>query len=365
MSAPWVRALNINPRSYEATPLKTFKGPPQRVLRFGPNPLGSRTARCVMQDRWRLLHYGSSLSSAALETLFEDTIWWIVLLATWANGGSSSLDYDLLSASELMNSPGRMYVGRLDSSGLNGFGYFHEDLHSVISSLTGELNPLLHFLERTSITSRALVWMMDSAAAFFAIDRGRQSLSSAALESLFEDTIWWIIVLLATWANGESSSVDYDISSASELIDSPERLHVGQSHSSGLDGFGYFHGDLHSVDSRAHGVSVRWPYGYPPESSLTGDLNQLLHFLERTPITSCVLVWVMDSAAAVFAIDRGKVSTQRDFDLLSKAYALAYVKRIQLLVLWVPREWISTADTLSHLSHLLNRSTTEGVFGTD
>ena len=190
------------------------------------------------------------------------------------------------------------------------------------------------------------------------------ALSSAGLETLFDDTHWWI-VLLTTWANDESSSLDYDILSASELIDTPGRLHIGQSDSSGLDGFGYFHGDLHSVDSHAHWVSVRWPYGYLPESSLTGELNPLLHFLERTPITSCVLVWVMDSAAAVFAIDRGKVSTQRDFELLSKAYALADVKRIQLLALWVPRELNSTADTLSHLSHLLNRSTTEGVFGTE
>ena len=117
---------------------------------------------------------------------------------------------------------------------------------------------------------------------------------ASALSRIILDSQWWLR-LLDCWAEDSHSSIDYEILSASELEADLWSIYVGQSDSSGLDGFGYFHGYLSSTHPMRW-LSAQWPGGVLPPSSLYGELYSLFYFLSSTTLSS--LLFFLDGAHA-------------------------------------------------------------------
>ena len=90
-------------------------------------------------------------------------------------------------------------------------------------------------------------------------------------------------------------------------------------------------------------------------------MKALLHFLMHTDIHDLVLVWVTDSLAAAWSVNKGRCHEELGLITLTAILTLCDDKKIILVALWVPREHNEYADYLSHLAVYLNRSEVRGT----
>ena len=123
-----------------------------------------------------------------------------------------------------------------------------------------------------------------------------------------------------------------------------------QSDASGVDGFGFFYGTID--DDNPSFVSRSFPATQSRRSSHALELAALASFLQFDATPNCLLVWVTDSSAGVWSVNKGRCHVEED---LLQILTIADDRRIQLLALLVPREINQSADYLSHLSYMLNR----------
>ena len=131
-----------------------------------------------------------------------------------------------------------------------------------------------------------------------------------------------------------------------------------QSDASGPHGFGYLQGALN--DKNPEYYSAVWDTDYLFHSSHDGELQALKHFVEETFIREKFVVWVSDSLAAVWSINKGRSRALISLETVERILGNCDSKGLLLVGLWVPREYNQTADYLSHLAFVLNRSETKG-----
>jgi len=185
----------------------------------------------------------------------------------------------------------------------------------------------------------------------------RNNLSLVLRLKLIEDTQWWISVL-NTWSQAEVSNREYPIMSSSRLLNEADLIWVVQSDASGPHGFGYFWGSLDGDNPKYY--SAQWDDQIGFGSSHDGELQALKHFVENTIIREKVLVWISDCLAAVWSINKGRSHAEISLATIERILEHCDRKGLQLLGLWVPREYNQLADYLSHFSFISNRSEVEG-----
>ena len=264
----------------------------------------------------------------------------LVFLGVLIDTVSMTLRFDSLSAKSFSVQL-RLYVSWIESG---------RDLScSLVSHVAGKLNWFAEVVQAGRLHIRSW-WVYHKYGSHIHADAKRK---------LLQDSAWWLR-LLDYWGDESHSPIDYEILSASELEADPMSIYVGQSDSSGIDGFGFFHGYLSST-SPLLWYSAKWPDGRLPPSSLHGELYALYHFLSATQLTSLVLIWIFDSSGATFAVNKGRAAQPHDHDLLAFILDVCDQRRIQIVALWVPRTLNTFADHLSHLAHLLDRPDAHGT----
>ena len=194
-------------------------------------------------------------------------------------------------------------------------------------------------------------------ASWWAYSHHGARISPSIRRRLIEDTRWWIETIGA-WAEGQLSGYEYPILSASEMMAKEDLIHIVQSDASGTDGFGYFYGTRKEKNPAY--VSHKYSGAH---SSHFIELLALLYFLLDVGYHRCIVLWISDSESAVWSVNKGNCKSEASRRCLSDILMICDIYKIQLAALWVPREENCLADYLSHLSHLLNRDSTEGRIG--
>ena len=174
-------------------------------------------------------------------------------------------------------------------------------------------------------------------------------LSSPLRARLLFDTAWWIDVLLQ-WSEARNAPQQFPLLATHTFRTDPHRIHVVVSDASGPDGFGYFFGPISSNTPEFR--AFRWDATYFFVNSHSSELTALLHFLERTDVRSCLLLWVSDSQSAVYGVNNGTCRPEEGLAVLARILTLCDSHGIVLIAFWVPRESNRISDYLSHLSHI-------------
>jgi hypothetical protein len=188
-----------------------------------------------------------------------------------------------------------------------------------------------------------------------------------------EDLKWWRIKL-NFWKEGGSGCC-YPVLNKSTL-DRPGAISLLVSDWSGPDGFGGLSGDLHDPDPRV--FSNRHPELHVKDSSFVGELKVLLHDLKHDlelaasshpsgnasppPLPPILKLFVTDNEAAAFALNKGTCFDDIGNAVLEEIFELANTLRLPLLAVFLPREYNTIADDLSHFAHLMNVTKFEGRF---
>lgn len=217
----------------------------------------------------------------------------------------------------------------------------------AIRSVAGSLNWYSEVLQSGRLHLRS--WWL------YSIHRSR--ITPAIRRKLLVDTQWWVDVL-DEWGIEGVTGKEYPIFSASELLSDPKKICLVQSDASGDDGFGYYFGPIDSEEPSFH--SQVWDGNYFFQSSHNGELQALRCFLLRELLKNSVLVWISDSLAAVWSVNKGRCHADVSMSTLEEILYICDEQRIQILAVWVPREENELADYLSHLSHSMSRSSVGG-----
>jgi len=121
-----------------------------------------QSGRLHLRSWWLYVKYRNRLSPVWRHKLLKDSRWWIEQLEAWSNKGVSGIEYPIVSAEELLSNPESICMMASDASGTDGFGYYWGNIDSddfsvyakrwggkyeFVSSHTGELQALRHFLE--------------------------------------------------------------------------------------------------------------------------------------------------------------------------------------------------------------------------
>ena len=171
---------------------------------------------------------------------------------------------------------------------------------------------------------------------------------------------WWIKTLDA-WAKDSNSKGQYPILSGSELLQSPHTIELCQSDASGTDGFGFVSSTLDAIDF--DWFSTRWA-AYKlglPKSSHEAEIRALHSFLMNKEHNGVkLIIWITDSESGCYSINRANCKDPNAFPLLVDIYNRCDEIGVQLVALWVPREFNNLTDHLSHLASLLCRDSVEG-----
>ena len=131
------------------------------------------------------------------------------------------------------------------------------------------------------------------------------------------------------------------------------------SDASGIDGFGYYWGNIDAEDFSVY--AKKWGGKYEFVSSHTGELQALRHFLEFNFDKDCkVLIWITDCLSAMFTVNKGRCREESGLKVLEDVLQMCDDYKVQLLALWVPRDSNMISDYLSHLCVILNRDEYEG-----
>ena len=140
---------------------------------------------------WRYNKFRAALWPSAREVLVKDTEWWIKRFQTWADDRESGFELPIINSSELLTTPGLLWLLQSDSSGTDGFGYFYSsyaekegkatwysqrwNTHYVnpgSNSHAGELYAVLHFLRVTTLREIMLLWITDSESGMWTLNTG-------------------------------------------------------------------------------------------------------------------------------------------------------------------------------------------------
>jgi hypothetical protein len=179
---------------------------------------------------------------------------------------------------------------------------------------------------------------------------------------LIADTDWWLKVV-DKWAVGDNSEKAFPIVSAHEMLDDPDNVAMCCSDMSGPDGWGCFYGNLEEMNGGDPLFkSVRWEdSNFVPESSMWGELKALREYLDFPDRKGKMLVWVSDSLAGVWCINKGRAHSDGEVrQLVEEILERCDELRIVIVALWVPREENLFADYLSHLATSMDRHSVAG-----
>jgi hypothetical protein len=186
----------------------------------------------------------------------------------------------------------------------------------------------------------------------------KQRLSPVWRYKLVSDTVWWISKLEA-WSEQGVSGIEYPIVSAEDLLSDMESIVVVASDASGTDGFGYYSGCIEAEDFAFY--ARKWGGDYEFTSSHTGELLALQHYLaNKYDGNAKVLIWITDSLSAMFSVNKGRCKEESGLKVLENILESCDNYKIQLLAIWVPREYNQISDFLSHLCHVLDREEYQG-----
>ena len=197
------------------------------------------------------------------------------------------------------------------------------------------------------------------------IERGQ--VPGKTLLSALAESCEFFIHRLTSWAEGSVEDRQYRILSASELLNDPYSLYIIQSDEAGEDGFGYFMGYIGDKDPNWWSYQWKNKFGEQisaEDSSGAKELFGLLHALQENEVKQLrnkQIVWVTDSQASFFAVNKGSSSNTVIRRLLSPIFNLCDQQKLHLLALWVPREQNQLADYLSHLATQLDREEAHGT----
>jgi len=176
-------------------------------------------------------------------------------------------------------------------------------------------------------------------------------------QDVIADTRWWI-ALTSAWSESAMGGVEYPILSGDELLRTPELIYVVQSDASGEDGFGYVEGELYETNPSY--LSKRWSEVDFPEHSTAGELRALAYWVEHTTVRKKLLLWISDSQAGVWSVNKGRCHDVHGNRWLSDILARCDMYHLQLIALWVPRHLNELPDYLSHLASYLGMDRVEG-----
>lgn len=140
----------------------------------------------------------------------------------------------------------------------------------------------------------------------------------------------------------------------------PHAILIVQSDASGMDGFGNYYGYLH--DSNPQNTSKRLDFEWRVAStSHSFKLRTLEYFLLHDFTTrNCILVWVSNNEGATWSVNRGRSHEAEELEILSSILYVCDQRQIQIIALWVPREYNELADYVSHLAVYMNRDLVKG-----
>ena len=238
-------------------------------------------------------------------------------------------------------------------------------------SLALEIRRLLEIRRRRPLRANEvehicgkLNWMSEVCQAGRAHTTSWYLLSSLPASSLDDHALWrtrfdsdnaWWLARLDCWGANELAGCEYPIRSAQDLLASPGAIHVLQSDASGdsRHGFGYFHGALSSENPRV--FAQRWESGFRLRSTQYIELRAPEHFLLHAGVECQLLIWVTDSIAAAYAVNKGAGRGLENTELLCSLLDAADAHRIDVVAIWLPRELNSFADFLSHLAFIFDR----------
>ena len=153
--------------------------------------------------------------------------------------------------------------------------------------------------------------------------------------------------------SGNTSGREFPIFNAATLLSTPDALHICVSDMSGPDGIAYYCGPLDSDNPSV--FSRQWRSDEVWHSSVHGELKALHEYLLNTTTSHCMVVWVTDSLAGAYILNKGSCNVWCDLELLTCVFEIADTRHLQLVALWVPRELNRFADYLSHLAVFFNR----------
>ena len=192
------------------------------------------------------------------------------------------------------------------------------------------------------------------------------SLSPSALTSLIADTEWWISIL-HKWGSKQVSSLAYAILNPIVLANDHDRVWVVQSDASGTDGYGYTVGHIGDDTLTFH--SFTWTNAdVAPSSSHACELRALqraVHQIVNSTPKGSLLVWLSDSLAATYSINKGLARKDDGFAMVADILHHCDDAQLTIVAIWVPREQNQFADYLSHLSCLLHRTRVDGTVGSE
>ena len=223
--------------------------------------------------------------------------------------------------------------------------------HAEIRSIAGKLSWFAQVLQQGRLHTRS--WWLYVVFGY--------RLLPATRARLLLDTAWWLGILVQ-WAAEVNASQQFPLLSVHTFWADPSRAWIIVSDASGTDGLGYYYGPLSSNTPAFR--SAAWSPAYRFTSSHCGELTALWHFVERTDISNCLLIWVSDSQSAVVGVNKGTCRPDDGLAILSLILERCDSSGIVLLAFWIPRELNRVSDYLSHLSTLL-RSDAAGTFDPD
>jgi hypothetical protein len=117
--------------------------------------------------------------------------------------------------------------------------------------------------------------------------------------------------------------------------------------------------------TEGHYIAQSWDEEYKFVHSHDGELIVLLHYLRGATLRNAVVLWVTDCEAAMWSLNKGNCDDEIALEHLREILRIADEKRLQLVGLWIPREYNRVSDYLSHLTHYLGRQSAEGELSED
>ena len=87
-----------------------------------------QSGRTRLRSWWSYFRHTSKLNLRLKLQLVQDTEWWLELLGKWSEGGVVVIEYPILNAAELASDSDSIWVVQSDTSGPDGFGYYHGSL---------------------------------------------------------------------------------------------------------------------------------------------------------------------------------------------------------------------------------------------
>ena len=184
-----------------------------------------QSGRMHLRSWWLYVKYRNRLSPVWRHKLLKDSRWWIGQLEVWSNRGVSGIEYPIVSVEDLLSNPESICMMASDASGTDGFGYYWGNIdaddfsvyakkwggkYEFVSSHTGELQALRHFLEfNFDKGSKVLIWITDCLSAMFTVNKGRCREESGlrVLEDILQTCDDYKVQLLAIWVPRDSNTI--------------------------------------------------------------------------------------------------------------------------------------------------------------